>query len=174
MEIWKDIKGFEGKYQVSNYGNVKSLNYNRTGKERLLKQNIDKYSYHNIHLYSYGKDKRFLIHRIVAEAFIPNPDNLPYVNHKDENKKNNCADNLEWCDNWYNAHYGTHLERARKANECCPTTSKPVYSINEKGEKEFFLSIGEAERRTGILHGNIVKVLKGKRKKAGGRYWHYC
>ena len=155
MEIWKDIKGFEGKYQVSNYGNVKSLNYNRTGKERLLKQNIDKYSYHNIHLYSYGKDKRFLIHRIVAEAFIPNPDNLPYVNHKDENKHNNHVDNLEWCTQLYNLNYGSRNERIRKS------LSKKVYQYTIDGkfvkEWESAMECG----RNGFNQQNIVSCCRG-------------
>ena len=171
-EIWRKIEGYED-YEISNYGRIKSYKQKKEG--RILPPIETRKGYCQIQLYDNDNHfKRFAIHRLVAIAFIPNPKGLPQINHKDENKKNNCADNLEWCDNWYNAHYRTHLERARKDNECCQTTSKPVYSINEKGEKEFFLSIGEAERRTGILHGNIVKVLKGKRKKAGGRYWHYC
>ena len=101
-EIFKDIKGYEGLYQVSNFGNVKSLDYRHTGKERLLKQAIDKHSYHRICLWSYGEPKWFSIHRLVAESFIPNPDNLPCVNHKDENKHNNHVDNLEWCTYEYN------------------------------------------------------------------------
>lgn len=170
IEIWKRIENFPD-YEISNLGRVKSYKQKKEG--RILPPIKTKKGYLQIQLYENKKYKRFYIHKLVALAFIPNPNQLEQINHKDENKENNKVDNLEWCDNWYNIHYGTKIERTTKANECCKTTSKEVYSIDEKGEKEYFLSIGEAERKTGISHCNIVAVLKGRREKAGNRKWFY-
>ena len=112
MEIWKDIEGYEGLYQVSNKGRIKSLNYKRTGKEGILKGKADKNGYLIVFLYKNRKPKPFLIHRLVAEAFIPNVNDLPEVNHIDENKENNHVENLEWCTRKYNMNYGTRTKRS--------------------------------------------------------------
>lgn len=106
MEEYREIKGFEGLYEVSNYGNVRSLKRNK-----ILKQINIKGGYKRVSLYKYGEQYFKAIHRLVAEAFIPNPDNLPCVNHKDENPSNNNVKNLEWCDYKYNINYGTANER---------------------------------------------------------------
>lgn len=107
-EIWKDIKGYEGKYQISNFGRVKSLPRNGTiNKERILKTKLTKFGYERVYLRNKNTRTWFLIHRLVAMYFIPNPDNLPQVNHKDECKTNNHVENLEWCDGFYNQSYGT-------------------------------------------------------------------
>ena len=110
IEVWKDIKGYENKYQVSNTGKIKALNYRNTGKEREISMKNNK-GYYEVALWKDSKRKMFLVHRLVAQMFIPNPDNLPQVNHIDENKTNNCVDNLEWCTQLYNNLYGTRLER---------------------------------------------------------------
>ena len=111
-EIWKDIKGYEGLYQISNQGRVKSLNYRRTGKEHLMIQETTPRGYKKIRFLDH---KKYFVHRLVAEAFIPNPDNLPQVNHKDEDKTNNHADNLEWCTKLYNINYGNGIiKRCKK------------------------------------------------------------
>lgn len=105
-EIFKDIPGYEGLYQVSNLGNVKSLNYKGTRKEKILipfKDNEE--SYLRINLYKNGSRKTKCVHCLVAETFLVNPDNLPEVNHKDENKQNNSIDNLEYCSRNYNIRY---------------------------------------------------------------------
>lgn len=103
-EIWKDIEGYNGYYQVSNHGNVKSLKGN---VERILK--ISKHSgYPIVTLSKNCICKTFLVHRLVAEAFIPNPDNLPIINHKDNSRDNNVASNLEWCTQKYNVNYSKH------------------------------------------------------------------
>ena len=152
-EIWKDIKGYEGKYQVSNYGIVKSLNYRRTGKEQLLKPALQTTGYFSVMLCK--PLKRFQIHRLVAEAFIPNPDNLPQVNHKDEDKTNNHADNLEWCTNKYNSNYGTRVKRI------CESLSKKVYQYTLDGELVKEWKSTKECGRNGFNQQSIVKCCKG-------------
>lgn len=116
MEIWKDISGYEGLYQVSNLGRVKSLeridNNNHPVKEKIIKPYKTIGGYMQVCLWKNGKVKHLQIHRLVAQAFIPNPYNLPECNHKDENPLNNCVENLEWCDHKYNINYGTRTEKA--------------------------------------------------------------
>ena len=109
-EIWKDKKNYEGHYQVSNFGRVKSIKF---GKEKILKQSI-RHGYYCVVLSKNGILKNYFVHRLVAEAFIDNPDNLPQVNHKDECKTNNIVSNLEWCDRKYNINYGTRTEKCSK------------------------------------------------------------
>lgn len=104
-EIWKNIMGFNG-YQVSNLGRVRSL---KTYK--ILKQTTNSQGYKTLGLCKRSKISTFLVHRLVADAFIPNPDKLPCVNHKDENPSNNCISNLEWCSYKYNINYGTCIYR---------------------------------------------------------------
>ena len=117
-EIWKDIPNYEGLYQASNLGNVRSLDkivnagnqfgckFKITKKGKVLKQHINKYGYKRVTLIVDNKAKNFQSHRLIAQTFIPNPNNLPQVNHKDENKLNNKVENLEWCDSCYNINYG--------------------------------------------------------------------
>lgn len=112
-EYWKIIKGYEN-YMISSLGRIKIINYRNTGKERIMKPQLKKNGYLDIGLNKNGIQKRFLIHRLVAEAFIPNPDNLPQVNHKSENKLDNSVENLEWCDAKYNINFGTCIERRSK------------------------------------------------------------
>jgi hypothetical protein len=117
-EIWKDVKGYEGLYQVSNLGRVKSFREgSKFGKQKeyILKPWLINSGYHVVMLYKEDRSKRkYQLHRLVAETFIPNPENLPCVNHKDENKINNEVSNLEWCTYSYNNNYGTARERALK------------------------------------------------------------
>ena len=116
-EIWKDIVGYEGLYQVSNLGNVKRLKgYKGRGKgyiveEHIIQPSINSRGYQNVILCKNGKTKTFTMHRLVAIAFLYNSDNLPEVNHKDEDKTNNCVDNLEWCTAKYNVNYGTRNKK---------------------------------------------------------------
>ena len=137
-EIWKDIDGYDGEYQVSNLGNVRSLNYMRRKETReLSKKNIKGYPY--VILYKNTKIQRKRIHRLVAEAFIPNPNNLPEVNHKDENKANNRVDNLEWCTHQYNFQYTynrhpEHKQRIMKEGRKSAIRTKRVIQKNEDGE----------------------------------------
>lgn len=116
-EIWKDIVGYEGLYQVSNLGNVKRLKgYKGRGKgyiveEHLIQPSINSRGYQNVVLCKNGKTKTFSMHRLVAIAFLDNSNNLQQVNHKDEDKTNNCVYNLEWCDATYNNNYGTRNKK---------------------------------------------------------------
>lgn len=113
-EIWKPILNFEGLYEVSNLGRIRSLgNYTHKGTH-IKKPTKTEKGYLKIQLYKDGKRFSFRVHRIVAEAFISNPNNLPEVNHKDENKLNNSVANLEWCDHVYNQRYGTRNQRISK------------------------------------------------------------
>lgn len=120
MEEWRTIKGYEGLYEVSSYGRVRSL-------DRYVKSGYESYRLHkgkvlspiiatNGYLFVGLQGRRLSVHRLVAKAFIPNPDNLPEVNHKDEDKTNNVVDNLEWCDHSYNINYGARTERQKKTN----------------------------------------------------------
>lgn len=167
-EIWKDIKGFEGKYQVSNCGRVKGLDFGHHGYERVMSdfECIGGYLY--IRLFKDGKGKRYRVHRLVAEAFIPNPDNLPQVNHRDECKTNNIVTNLEWCDAGYNSRYGTRTERMAKAQ------SKPVSQYTKDGVLVgSYQSTREAERMTGCDRSHIIGCCCGKAKSAYGFIWKY-
>lgn len=171
-EIWKSIDGYNGRYEISNLGRVKSYAQSKNGKIQLGCP--QKKGYLAVTLYDgNGNKKTCKIHRLVAMAFIPNPNNLPEVNHKDEDKSNNCVDNLEWCTLEYNHNYGTRNQRAGKKNRCNESTSKKIYSIDEYGNVEYFDSINDAERITGLIHQNIVRTLKGRGKSCDGRKWYY-
>lgn len=111
-EKWIDIEGFQGLYRISDYGRVKSL---RSGKETLFKLDENNCGYYRVTLYKDKKRYRFLVHRLVAEHFIPNPNSLPIVNHKDETTYNNCVSNLEWVSDSENQLYGTIRERKSRS-----------------------------------------------------------
>lgn len=163
-EIWKDIEGYEGIYQVSNLGRVKRVT---TG--RILKSYKDRGGYLRVDLCKSGKRKNHKIHRLVAQAFIPNPDNKLQVNHIDENKTNNSVDNLEWVTAKENCNHGTHNERSSR------TRSIPMIAINIKtGESTNFNSGKECARQLGLDHSNITDVLKGRRKQTGGYIFEYA
>ena len=117
MENWKPVKGYDELYEVSDIGRVRSLCAKQSMYLRILTQHIDKYGYLSVRLFYEGRRKRFSVHRLVAQAFIPNPNNLPQVNHKDEDKTNNAAGNLEWCDAKYNCNYGTRNHRMGMAHK---------------------------------------------------------
>lgn len=174
MEIWKPIEGYNGRYEISSFGRIKSYAQDKING-KIKNGNKTFKGYLTIVLYnSNGEKETVPIHRLVAQAFIPNPNNYPQVNHIDENKENNHVENLEWCDNSYNVNYGTRNQRAAKSNECCPTTSCKIYSIDINGKIEYYDSIGEAERQTGLSHSNIVRTLKGRTHTCGKKQWFYC
>ena len=131
-EEWRDIKGYEGKYQISNLGRVKSLNYKHTKKEKILSNVPDTEGYLLVSLYKSGKKKPFRIHKLVAIHFIPNPNNLPEINHKDEDKTNNGVSNLEWCSIEYNLNYGTRNKRISEKLKGREFTEEHKKKISEK------------------------------------------
>lgn len=161
QEIWRDIEGYENLYQVSNLGRVKSLKY---GKERIMKERICTNGYLNTCLCKDGKAKYYLTHRLVAKAFIPNPDNLPEINHIDEDITNNNAENLEWCDRKYNNNFGSHNKRMAESK------SKKVLCV-ETGK--IYSSLLQVERELGYKHQGIIYACKGKYKQAYGFHWRY-
>lgn len=154
-EIFKDIEGYEN-YQISNLGNVKSLGNDKTRKEKILKpaKNI-KNNYLYVVLHKEGKQKNYLVHRLVAQAFIENPNNLPEVNHRDEDKANNNVSNLEFCDRQYNIDY---------------SNSKQVLCV-ETGK--IYHSLSEVYRQLGFDQGNISKCCRGRLKTYKGFNWKY-
>ena len=156
-EIWKDIEGFEGLYQISNFGKVKSL-HNRGGiKERILKPYKKKNGYLQVKLRNKNHIKYETIHRLVAQAFLPNPTKLPSINHKDENKENNNVDNLEWCSVGYNNTYGSRIESLkRKLNRRIKQ-----YDLEGKFIKEYE-SVKQASQENNISMGNISSCAKGR------------
>ena len=161
METWRAIAGYEGLYQVSNLGRVKSLNYNHTGTDKILKPGKNQGGYLRVGLSKDGHTKHLLVHRLVAEAFIQNQNNLETVNHKDEVKTNNVASNLEWMSRGDNKRYS--------ANKSAKMFDKQTGELLAT-----FPSTREAERVTGINQSNISECCKGKRKSAGGYIWRYA
>lgn len=167
METWKAIPGYEGLYEVSDQGRVKSLWY---GQTRIMKPEKQGCGYLRVMLCKDGQRKMLLVHRLVAEAFIPNPNNLKTVNHKDENKENNTVSNLEWMTMRDNLNYGTHNKRVAEAH------SKQVQMFDKSTGNLLttFSSAHEAKRVTGISQGNICACCNGKRKSAGGYNWRFA
>lgn len=167
-ETWKPVVGYEGLYEVSSKGNVRNL---KTG--RILKPIYSTNGYATVNLTRAYNDKtkqtKKLIHRLVAQAFIPNPNNLSDVNHKDEIKTNNNLDNLEWISHRDNMNYGTRTERMAKSN------SKPIQQLDMKTRLIIatYPSLIGAELSTGINHSSISRTARGKCKSAGGYGWRY-
>lgn len=162
-EIWKDIKGYEGLYQVSNYGNVKSIK-----RCILLKQNTSS-EYNQVRLCKNGIYKNKKIHRLVAEEFLPNINNYNCVNHIDENKRNNIVYNLEWCSKKYNCNYGKRNEKASKNNS--------KYKIVQKKKDGEIITIWE--NMWDLSHNlpynkNVIRqCCKNKCRTAYGYKWEY-
>ena len=173
-EIWRDIEGFEGKYQVSNQGRVRSMwrtnQYkSHIGIPKILKPSEHRQGYLFVYLTNGRKRTKHYVHRLVAEAFIPNPDNLPQVNHKSEVKTENFVENLEWCDGKYNSNYGTRVQRWK------PQVEKPIIQTTIDGKfVRRFMSAKEAERECGYNSGYISSVCHGRRLSAYGYKFHFA
>lgn len=174
-EIWKDIKGYEGLYQVSNFGRVKSIPRNGTIlKERILQPKISKQGYYEVNLNNKYKRKMMKVHRLVAEAFIFNYNNLPFVNHKDFNTLNNNVKNLEWVTPKENTLYSKKLGRY---NNSYKLKMKRVNQYNKQGELiKTWNSITEASKMLNIDKGHISACCKHKKNynTSGGYRWEYA
>lgn len=178
QEIWKDVAGYEGLYQVSNLGKVRSLdrkikcsNSIRFYKGKILSQCIDDKGYYRVLLSAAAKHKSVQVHRLVAKAFIANLDNLPEVNHKDEDPSNNCVDNLEWCSKIYNLEYGTGMQRSQKSQHRKAVLQYDANNnlLNEyEGVNQAAMAIGKPKDATAI-----TKCCRGKNKTAHGYIWKY-
>ena len=195
-EIWKDIEGYEGLYQVSNYGNIKSLSrvvknaygIHRT-EEKILKPQMKKKGYFQIQLSKDGKRKQMFVHRLVMENFVPNPNNYPCINHKDENHINNKLENLEWCTYSYNNTYNdlhhrkmknyNYEERNKKVdykriNEILMQyRRKIVYQYDLEGNFIKEWKSGAEPIKAGIATKTIYDCLVGKQKQHKGYKWSY-
>lgn len=182
-EIWKDVNGFKGVYQISNFGRLKSFKRELNGK--ILSNKNKKGDYFSVILRKGDRVKSTRIHRLVAEAFIPNPGNLPQVHHKDGNRQNNCVDNLEWV-NWQEHHSITMQQNPKTIvglvnyNKFVRPKKVQQYSLNGDLLAEYN-NCKEAHRKTGVCARNILQVAskipfnqKGNvRKQAGGYVWKY-
>lgn len=163
MAIYADVPGYDGFYKVSSDGKVISANGEKSTE-------VAKNGYIRVSLWRHGKGKHFLVHRLVANAFIPNPDNLEMVNHKDGNKLNNDVSNLEWCD-------ASHNMRHAYINKLInPKTTKVIQYTKDNKKIREWNSISEASEYLGINHANIVTVCSQKtnRKLCGGYKWRYA
>lgn len=183
-EMWRPIKGYEGSYEVSDMGNVRSLSRNITTKNgytyvlngRILRQNIRQNGYAGVILCKNGVYKPLSVHRIVAETFIPNPNNYPQVNHKDENKVNNRVDNLEWCTISYNVNYGTANVGRSYKHRNHPSISRRVGMYDKDGNLlRIFQSGSEASRQTGVHVSCLLRCCRHEKNRptAGGYKWEY-
>ena len=183
-EIWKDIEGFEGLYQVSNLGRVKCVEHKcpgrhglRTVKEHLMTQVKGSKGYLYVSLSNMDRGRTFTVHRLVAKAFIPNPDNLPCVNHKDEDKFNNNVSNLEWCTAKQNINYSRKAGRIRNwtagkfGKENKQSRLLLMYDLQGNYIRSFYGAREAAEFLGMKTYVNIYMFLAGKRKNAYGHLW---
>jgi len=168
-EVWCDIKGYEGIYQVSNLGNVKRLGGTPwRKKDRLLTPKLaSQGGYPQVTLSKECKATCFYVHRLVAEAFVPNPNGYPEINHKDENKENNCASNLEWCDRKYNINYGTLKARLSAIH------LRAVKQYTRDGQFVRYYPSEKSTKADGFTPQCVSQVCNGKQKLHKGFFWEF-
>lgn len=173
-EIWKPIKGFEERYEVSNLGCIRSVSKmityrngaKRFWKGQALKQYPDKDGYLKVVLAREGKQFNKCVHRLVAEAFLENPNHLPMVNHKDECKSNNQVENLEWCTAQYNCLYSNVPQKMTETTKVAVLQMTRNFEVIKQWE-----SMSEAGRELGISFKHISRCVRGERPTAGGYRW---
>ena len=173
-EIWRDIPGYEGMYQASSMGNIRSVDrvilvgtrkHKRHGKV-LVPRMAGKYL--QVNLSCNGKRKMLLVHRLVALTFIPNPHGLPEVNHKDENPLNNSVFNIEWCDKRYNLNYGNRIGKIKRC------LYKPIVQLTQTNDVvKVWQSAIEVNEKNNWSRASISMCCRGKRKTAYGYKWEY-
>lgn len=178
MEIWKPIVGYTN-YDISNLGKVRSWLNNSSKRQtspKLLKLSQDKNGYLSVTLYpnAWTRPKRFLVHRLVAQAFIPNPQNCKFVNHKDENKANNNMYNLEWCTAIYNLNYSAVHQKGLKTKQQIKSKNaeKPIIALCANLVVLEYKSISEASRN-GFSRWGLRNCLSGKTKTHKGFMWKF-
>lgn len=164
-EIWKDIPEYEN-YQVSNFGRIKSINYHRSGKKKLIKPLKRKDNYLKVILYKDGKSKSCFIHRLVAQTFLENHNGYKYVNHKDENKKNNCVNNLEWCTIQYNNNYKKYNRGKKNKNKI------DQFDLEGNFIKKWD-SLKEIKNNTNYSYYGIFNCLHNRQNTANKFIWKY-
>ena len=165
IEEWRDIEGFEGVYQVSNMGGLKRIWLRGRMNVKALKPNINQDGYCSVGLYKNGRCKTMLLHRIVAQAFLPNPSCLPQVNHKDENKQNNAVDNLEWCDAKYNCNYGTWRQQDSETHK---GEKNPMHG--KKGENNPCFGRHHSEEARKKMSASHIGIQKGEKHPLYGKH----
>lgn len=169
-EEWRDIKGYEGKYQISSLGRVKSLKNSKGNyREKILSNTPTKGGYLRVNLYKNNKKKTFTIHKLVAIHFISNPNNYKEVNHKDEDKTNNCVSNLEWCTREYNNKYGTRIQRFSESrkDKCKGSNHPKAHKVLCITTDKKFNTVKEASEYYSIDRNCISSCCQGKRNSAG-------
>ena len=169
-EIWKPVDGYEGRYEISNFGRVASLHFARGSRRRVLRQSVNTWGYSQVTLSKDKRKKNVVVHRLVAQAFIDNPNDLPQINHIDEDKSNNRADNLEWCDSMYNVNYGKRTEKASNSNK------RAVIATLPDGVEEFYESVQSASNAVGVSRSTLSRALNKKygHNRTCGRAWQYA
>lgn len=183
QEIWKDIEGYEGLYQISNFGRVKSFCKSIAGK--IIIQHLSCKGYYSVHLYKNGHMKNFTVHRLVAIHYIENKNHFPFINHKDENKLNNCVSNLEWCSPSYNTKYSFNLHpewpgnlsksKKGKIRGAYKKTRKPILQYSDGGKLiRAWDSCAQINRELHFHGWTVSECCRGNRRTAYGYKWRYA
>lgn len=177
-EVWKDIKGYEGKYQVSNMGEVRTLNYRYSGVAKNLSKLSHNGGYSSIALSKFGKVTQYLIHRLVAQEFIENPNNFLEINHKNSIRTDNRVDNLEWCTRSYNNYYsykfnGRKSPMLGRTGEKNPKSKPVTCYTDEMNIVGSYCSAIDASRLTGVCLSSVICCCNNKLAHAGGLIWRY-
>lgn len=178
-EVWKDVPNYEGIYKASNFGRIKmvkrtlidSLGKKTNKKEHILKPRTGN-RYYMIALYKNGKREDLLLHRVIAQTFIPNPENKPFVNHKDENCFNNCSDNLMWCTHKENMNWGTRNKRISKHSKSKRKVNQ--YDMDDNYIKTWDCMTDFFKSKNMPFKTGIIECCKGNRKSSMGYKWKYA